>query len=114
MAMTVSMAGSVWAHSDDSQLDEASQAARQYRFELTAKAHGAVIHVKNNETDFSAAGVTDTLTVLDEKGKMEIALQPAGANVMEAKGNVKLTLGTRVASIIFADQTTITKNVIAK
>ena len=106
-AMTASVAGTALAHKDHAQFDEIKPVAPHFKLELANKSGIPTVYVKSGGENFSTAGATGTLTVLANKVKIVLPLQPSGNNAMVTKDKVQLVSGTRAtASIAFTDNTT--------
>ena len=83
------------------------QSANHLDFELVAQADGASIYIDDHGKPVPVAGASGKLTVLNGTDKSEAELKPAG-DKLEAKG-VKLVSGSKaVASVVTADNKTIT------
>ena len=83
------------------------QSANHLDFELVGQADGASIYIDDHGKPMSVAGASGKLTVLNGTNKSEAELKPAG-DKLEAKG-VKLASGSKaVASVVTADNKTIT------
>lgn len=108
IAITLSTSSYVGAHGTKANHGGIVQSVNDLNFELVAKDGKVTIHVTDHDEEESTAGATGKLTVLNGAEKTEIALEPAGSNLMTAKGGVKLTKGAKViASITFANKTAV-------
>lgn len=105
IAIAFAATGHVLAHGSKANHGGIVQSANDLNFELVAKDGKATIYVKDHDEDFSTAGATGKLTILNSAEKTEVTLEPVGSNQMRAKGEVKLPKGAKViASITFANK----------
>lgn len=109
MAITVSVSGSALAHGEHPKHGGIiKESENQVSFELVNKDGKAVIYVEDHGKKVATAGATGKLTVLNGKDKTEVALAPAGDNMMATKDDVKLGKGAKaIASVTFADKRTV-------
>lgn len=79
--------------------------ANEIDFELVERGGTPVIYVEDHGSKVPTAGATGKLTLLNGAQKSEVALQPAGDNILQATGKATLSAGTKViASIVFSDK----------
>lgn len=77
-------------------------------FELVQKDGRTAIYVEDHGKPVVTTGAAGKLTVLSGTDKAELPLEPAGDNVMVAKGDAKLTKGAKaIASVTLADKRTV-------
>lgn len=101
--------GSVLAHGAKPRHGGIVQTADDLQFELLNKKEAAHIYVEDHGINYPVDGAKGKLTVLNGTEKTEVALHPAGDNILEARGDAKLAPGAKaVASITFANKKTVT------
>ena len=69
-------------------------------YELVARPDSLTVFVYQDEKPASTKGATGTLTLSRGDYKTTVALQPSGANVLEAKGAFKVGAGTKAVATI--------------
>lgn len=76
-----------------------SQVGHQ-EFELLAKPGALTLYVSTDEKPVSTKGGSASLTLLSGTDKATVKLEPAGDNRFEAKGNFKVSAGTKVLAAV--------------
>ena len=74
--------------------------ASDKEFELVAKADVVTLYVRDHGKNASTAGATAKLTVLTGTEKSELALAPAGDNLLQAKGAFKVGAGSKAVATV--------------
>ncbi|MGZ8287917.1 MAG: hypothetical protein ACXW2U_00555 [Telluria sp.] len=105
VAMSLALSGNVMAHGSKARHGGIVQSAGDLSFELVSKDAKTTIYVDDHGKDLPTAGLTGTLTVLKGKQKTVVPLEPAGGNMLAAKGDATLAPGSKaVAAVTFADK----------
>ncbi|MDQ9169564.1 hypothetical protein Q8A64_03975 [Oxalobacteraceae bacterium R-40] len=108
MAASVIASGNVLAHGDKPKHGGIVQSANDLSFEMVNKDNATLIYVEDHGKKLSTAGAAGKLTLLNGAEKSELPLEPAGENMLAAKGDTKLAKGTKaIASITFANKETV-------
>jgi hypothetical protein len=66
-------------------------------YELVAKSDSFTVHVSDHGKPIATAGAKGEVTLYAGNDKTVVALEPAGDNLMVAKGNFKVGVGVRAA-----------------
>lgn len=74
----------------------------EVQYELVAKPDVITLYVRDEDKPVDVAGGSATVTLLTGSEKTDVKLVPAGGNKLEAKGNFKLSPGTKVAASVTA------------
>lgn len=106
MAVTVATSGNVLAHGEkDKHGGIVQESSSGISLELVNKDGKATIYVEDHGKPLATAGASGKLTVLNGSEKTEVALEPAGDNVLVTKGDAKLGNGSKaIAAVTFADK----------
>lgn len=109
MAITFSLSGNVLAHGDKAKHGGIVSTTREdITFELVSKDGKAMLYVEDHGKPVATAGASGKLTVLNGKDKAEVPLEPAGDNILAAKGDARLDKGAKaIAAVTFADKRTV-------
>jgi hypothetical protein len=75
-------------------------AAKDVEYEFVIKPDSVAVYVEDHGKKISTEGATAKLILLNAGEKSEVALTPAGANKLEAKGTFKAIPGTKAVSVI--------------
>jgi hypothetical protein len=75
-------------------------AAKDVEYEFVIKPDSVAVYVEDHGKKISTEGATAKLILLNGSDKSEVALTPAGANKLEAKGTFKAVPGTKAVSVI--------------
>lgn len=73
---------------------------REMDFEMVAQADAITLHLRDHGKPGSAKGATGKVTVLNGTEKVEALLTPAGDSQLQAKGNFKVSPGTKVVALV--------------
>lgn len=104
--MTVS--GGASAHGASPKHNGVLSSANDIDFELVERGGMPVIYVEDHGNKLPMAGATGKMTLLNGAQKTEVALQPAGDNILQASEKVTLKAGTKVmATILLPEKKTI-------
>ncbi|WP_136415964.1 hypothetical protein [Herbaspirillum sp. ST 5-3] len=105
IAASVAATGA-YAHGDKPKHGGVVQSAsNDISFELVNKDGKATIYVEDHGKPVATAGATGKLTVLNGADKSEVALEPAGDNILVARESAKLEKGAKaIAAVTFADK----------
>lgn len=77
-------------------------------FELVERGGTPVIYVEDHGSKLPMAGATGKMTLLNGAQKTEVALRPAGDNMLQATEKATLKTGTKaIASIVLPDKKTV-------
>jgi hypothetical protein len=108
VAASVIVSGNVLAHGDKPKHGGIVQSANDLSFEMVNKDDAIFIYVEDHGKKLPTAGTTGKLTLLNGTEKSELPLEPAGENMLAAKGGAKLAKGAKaIASITFATKETV-------
>lgn len=107
-AMSV-MSGQALAHGEAARHGGIVQeSSNGVSLELVNRDGTATIYVEDHGKPVPTAGASGKLTVLNGGQKSELALEPAGANRLVAKGDARLGAGAKaIAAVTLADRKTV-------
>lgn len=106
IAALIATTGLVHAHGDAAKHDGIVASSKEdIGFELVHQDGKTTLYVEDHGKPVATSGASGKLTVLNGTEKAEVALEPAGANTLVAKGPVRMDKGAKaIAAVTFADK----------